>query len=72
MKKRVIKAYYEKGKCEYLSDIEEFKKGLPINCLINKGTTGCGGTTIAITNNKNTIIAMPYVNVMPCFAPIGC
>jgi hypothetical protein len=40
------------------------KNKLPVNCLFNKGITGCGGTTIAIENEKDTIIAMPYVNVI--------
>ena len=37
---------------------------LPVNCLFDKGKTGCGGTTIAIENEIDTIIAMPYVNVI--------
>ena len=45
----------------YLSD---FMTELPVNCLFDKGKTGCGGTTIAITNHLDTIIAMPYVNVI--------
>ncbi|MFR0678544.1 hypothetical protein [Dysgonomonas mossii] len=47
--------------CDYLN---EFMTKLPVNCLFDKGKTGCGGTTIAIENNKDTIIAMPYVNVI--------
>ncbi len=46
---------------EYLSD---FMTELPVNCLFDKGKTGCGGTTIAIQNEIDTIIAMPYVNVI--------
>ena len=26
---------------------------LPQNCIFNKVVTGCGGTTIALFNNKN-------------------
>lgn len=37
---------------------------LPLNCLLDKGRTGCGGTTIAIENEIDTIITMPYVNVI--------
>lgn len=44
--------------------LNEFMTELPVNCLFDKGRTGCGGTTIAIENNKNTIIAMPYVNLI--------
>ncbi len=61
MEKRIIHA---KENCEYLSQIEELRNELPINCLFDKGITGCGGTTIAIENEKNTIIAMPYVAVI--------
>ncbi|WP_255489399.1 DEAD/DEAH box helicase family protein [Dysgonomonas sp. 216] len=58
MDKRIIQA---KKDCEYLN---EFMSELPVNCLFDKGKTGCGGTSIAIENDKNTIIAMPYVNVI--------
>ncbi len=52
---------YAKENCDYLN---EFMAELPVNCLFDKGKTGCGGTTIAIENDKDTIIAMPYVNVI--------
>ena len=32
---------------------------LPHNCIFNKVITGCGGTTIAITNSENYVIAVP-------------
>lgn len=44
--------------------LNEFMTELPVNCLFDKGRTGCGGTTIAIENDKNTIITMPYVNLI--------
>ena len=47
--------------CNYLS---EFMTELPVNCLLDKGKTACGGTSVAIENQINTIIAMPYVNVI--------
>lgn len=50
-----------KENCNFLN---EFMTELPVNCLFDKGKTGCGGTTIAIENDKDTIIAMPYVNVI--------
>ena len=31
----------------------------PTNCIFNKVKTGCGATTIALTNNENYIIAVP-------------
>lgn len=52
---------YAEENCDYLN---EFMTELPVNCLFDKGKTGCGGTTIAIENDKDTIIAMPYVNVI--------
>ena len=48
-------------KAHYLS---QFMTELPVNCLFDKGRTGCGGTTIAIENELDTIIAMPYVNLI--------
>lgn len=32
---------------------------LPQNCIFNKVVTGCGGTTIALNNTKNYVIAVP-------------
>ena len=32
---------------------------LPHNCVFNKKITGCGGTTIALFNNENYVIAVP-------------
>lgn len=58
MGKKIIYAPENK---EYL---DEFMTELPVNCLFDKGKTGCGGTTIAIENDIDTIIAMPYVSVI--------
>jgi hypothetical protein len=58
VERRILTA---KASDEYLSD---FMTILPVNCLFDKGKTGCGGTTIAIKNELDTIIAMPYVNVI--------
>lgn len=58
MNKQIIQA---PENATYLSD---FMTELPLNCLLDKGKTGCGGTTIAIENEIDTIIAMPYVNVI--------
>lgn len=55
-------------KFEYLGqktkDGEVFMEELPVNCLFDKGKTGCGGTELAIRNDKPTIIAMPYVSLI--------
>jgi len=37
---------------------------LPVNCLFDKGITGCGGTELALKNAKNTIVAVPYVSLI--------
>ena len=46
---------------KYLSDIMQ---ELPVNCLFNKGKTGCGGTELVLRGKKNAIIAVPYVNLI--------
>lgn len=43
-----------------LQEIEELKDGLPVNCIFNKGKTGCGGTELALTQKGHAIIAVPY------------
>ncbi|MEZ5103530.1 MAG: hypothetical protein R2757_03460 [Draconibacterium sp.] len=58
MEKEIIQA---PKTANYLAD---FMTKLPVNCLFDKGRTGCGGTTIAIENEIDTIITMPYVNVI--------
>lgn len=37
---------------------------LPSNCVLDKGRTGCGATTLAIMQQGNAIIAVPYVNLI--------
>lgn len=44
----------------YLSDV---MTALPVNCLFNKGVTGCGGTTIALNNDIPTVICVPYISL---------
>ena len=39
-------------------------ENLPQNCIFNKVVTGCGGTTIALFNNKNQIIAVPTTELI--------
>lgn len=34
---------------------------LPENTVINKGLTGCGATTLAIEQERDTIIAVPFI-----------
>lgn len=45
---------------QYLNDIAEYANELPDNCLFHKGKTGCGGTTIALKNDLNTIVCVPF------------
>lgn len=35
-------------------------KSIPVNCVFNKGITGCGATYLAIKQPGHTILAMPY------------
>jgi len=37
---------------------------IPVNCIFDKGRTGCGGTELALRNGKHTIIVMPFVNLV--------
>lgn len=37
---------------------------LPHNCIFNKVVTGCGGSTIAIRNNENYVIAVPTTELI--------
>lgn len=37
---------------------------LPHNCIFNKVRTGCGGTTIAIGNSENYVIAVPTTELI--------
>lgn len=60
-KETIIKAgsaVNEDGSPRYLSDIEEFTD-LPDNCHFNKVLTGCGGTTVALSNKVKYVIAAP-------------
>ena len=50
----------ERARCAndniYLS---EFLTELPMNCVFLKGATGCGATTLALSDTHNSIVAMP-------------
>lgn len=37
---------------------------LPQNCIFNKVVTGCGGTTIALKNKRDYVIAVPTVELI--------
>ncbi len=44
---------------------------LPSNCLLNKGITGCGGTTVELQSKRNSIILCPTINLVNCKASLG-
>jgi hypothetical protein len=46
---------------KYLNEVEVLKSGLPPNCIFNKIVPGSGGTTIALNNNKDYIICVPFL-----------
>lgn len=37
---------------------------IPANCILSKGTTGCGATTLATEQNRPTLIAMPFTELV--------
>ena len=37
---------------------------LPHDCIFNKVRTGCGGTTIALRNEENYVIAVPTTELI--------
>jgi hypothetical protein len=37
---------------------------IPANCVLSKGITGCGATTLAIKQAGHTILAMPFVGLI--------
>ena len=49
----------------YLGEVPEFKEnGLPSGYLIDKGKVGCGGTSLALEDNRDTIICVPFVSLI--------
>ncbi len=54
--------------CHYLS--EAINK-LPSHCLLNKGITGCGGTTVELKSKRNSIILCPTRNLVTSKSALG-
>lgn len=50
--------------CQNANYLSDFLKYLPEGCLLDKVKTGCGGTTLAMENDRDTIIVMPFVNII--------
>lgn len=49
----------------YLGEVPEFKEnGLPAGYLIDKGKVGCGGTSLALEDNRDTIVCVPFVSLI--------
>ena len=54
--------YYVNSCYNYLGEVPQFKvNGLPEGYLIDKGKVGCGGTTLALEDDKDTIVCVPFV-----------
>ena len=61
---------------KYLGDVNKSNTVLPSECcdslgkfklphgIFNKGVTGCGGTTLALQDNNNTVILAPRINLI--------
>ena len=45
----------------YLGD---WMEKIPENCVLNKGTTGCGATTLATIQRTPTLIAVPFTELI--------
>ena len=58
MRENVIKI---PAKTKFLSDFLNF---IPSHKLINKGITGCGGTTLELTCKRNSVILVPTKNLV--------
>lgn len=44
--------------------LSELIDRVPSNVLLNKGITGCGGTTVEINSTRNSIILVPIINLI--------
>lgn len=44
--------------------LSEWLEAIPENVVINKVLTGCGATTLAIDQERDTIIAVPYTSLI--------
>ena len=58
MKQKII---ISDEKSKFLSEVI---REIPSQCLLNKGVTGCGGTTLEIQSKRDSIILVPNVNLV--------
>lgn len=49
----------------------DYTDKLPSHCLINKGITGCGGTTVELKSKRNSIVLCPTKNLVTSKSAIG-
>lgn len=59
----MIKEFKVSSEYNYLGEVSDFKK-LPEGFLIDKGKVGCGGTSVALDNDVNTIVCVPFVELV--------
>lgn len=52
-----------KKEYRFLGEIPEFRE-LPKGYLIDKGKVGCGGTTIALEDDKDTVVCVPFISLI--------
>ena len=52
----------------YMSDVTDV---LPTNCILNKVTTGCGLTSLALSNAVKTVVVVPYLSLEICTNYLG-
>lgn len=44
--------------------LSEVINEIPSQCFLNKGVTGCGGTTLEIQSKRDSIILVPNINLV--------
>ena len=52
------------SKYTYLSDVPEFSKGLPYDCVLDKQVTGCGGTHLALTGQEPYVVSVHSIRMI--------
>ena len=51
--------------------LNEIISELPSHCLLNKGITGCGGTTVELESKRDSIILCPSKNLVTSKSSLG-
>ena len=60
-----MKTFNVNSNYNYLGEVPYFKEnGLPSGYLIDKGKVGCGGTSLALEDDRDTIICVPFVELI--------